>query len=319
MKNVIKTLMLFLVAAVLIAVPVAMSETARADFGNFSGNNDFGGSSSGGSYSGGGSGGSYSGGSSGGNIYYYGGGSSSSSSSGSSWIVYVVVGIIVLVIVLRFVKASKVKPRAQGAMPTDAATLKSMAEYKSVDPSFDENAFSEKLSNIYVQMQNAWTDKNIESVRPYFTDAMFTQMDRQLQSMREQHLTNYVEKIAVLGIEPRGWREVGDVVHMIVNVRARIVDYTLNDATGELVSGDKTAEKFMVYEWDLCKKGAGMDNFSFEGRTVDDEGKRVNCPSCGAPLDINASARCPYCDAVVNQASFDWAISAIKGISQQTM
>ena len=43
-----------------------------------------------------------------------------------------------------------------------------------------------------------------------------------------------------------------------------------------------------------------------------------NCPNCGAPLDLNATAKCQYCGAVIQSADFDWVIKSIKGISQQT-
>ena len=45
---------------------------------------------------------------------------------------------------------------------------------------------------------------------------------------------------------------------------------------------------------------------------------KIICPSCGAPLDINASARCPYCDSVIQRADHDWVICSIKGVSQVT-
>ena len=44
----------------------------------------------------------------------------------------------------------------------------------------------------------------------------------------------------------------------------------------------------------------------------------VTCPNCGAPLDLNATAKCQYCGAVIQSADFDWVLKTIKGISQQT-
>ena len=55
-----------------------------------------------------------------------------------------------------------------------------------------------------------------------------------------------------------------------------------------------------------------------EEKNKEEEGK-WNCPNCGAPLSINHSSKCPYCDTVVTLEEHDWAICAIRGISQQTM
>ena len=44
-----------------------------------------------------------------------------------------------------------------------------------------------------------------------------------------------------------------------------------------------------------------------------------NCPHCGAPIDLTQSARCSYCLSIVTAPEFDWVLSNIKGIAQQTL
>lgn len=68
----------------------------------------------------------------------------------------------------------------------------------------------------------------------------------------------------------------------------------------------------MTYEWELTR-ASGRTTGAAEEMTV------VNCPNCGAPLSINATAKCPYCDSVVTVDAHDWAISAIRGIAQRTV
>lgn len=306
--KVLLTVIAALFAAVLIFT-AGPSITARADFGGFSGGADYGGSFSGGSY-----GGSYD---SGGDTYIYGGSYSSDSDGEDSPWFFGVVAVVVIIVIISWIVAKKKNSGAKGPQPagaaaTDASTLKPMSEYTKLDPKFDQKAFTDKIANLYVQMQDGWTAKDISSLRPYFTDAIFTQMERQLEQLKKLGQTNYVQNIAVLSVVPKGFMQSGNQDHIIAEVRTRITDFTLDDKTGKLVGGDQKASKFMTYEYDLARA---------KGIITQEDGnvKRTVCPSCGAPLDINASARCEYCGSVITSDAFDWAISSIKGISQQTV
>ena len=199
-----------------------------------------------------------------------------------------------------------------GDRSTPQGQLRTLTEYRTLDPDFDAADLREKASNLYVRMQNCWTAGDISELRPYFTDALFTQYERQLAAKRAQKLTNYVERISVQNVAVRGFRQSNGVDHMILKVEARIVDYTLNDETGALVSGSRDREKLMVYEWDLSRT-SGMITLKRNGVN------KIICPNCGAPLDINVSARCEYCDSVITSSEHDWAICSIKALSQTTM
>lgn len=299
-------LLVMLLALSILAIP------AIADAGNFSGSTDYGGSSDWG----------------GGYDYDYDWGSSGTGSgaiytgtggSGGNSVMSVVVFVIVVLLVLALAKRNG---GSKGGVPAPApkasgySDLRPIEELRALDENFSEAALREKISNLYVQMQNAWQDKNFEPMRPHMTDALYTQFDRQLAELVRANATNYVERIAVLGVELKGWRQdaVNDSIVAIVNTR--IIDYTLDDNTGKLLSGSKTAEKFMTYEWTLIRsKGMQTPAPSGEGRecTVS-----IRCPSCGAPLEINHSAKCSYCDCVVNARDYDWAISSVKGLAQRT-
>ena len=189
--------------------------------------------------------------------------------------------------------------------------LRPMSEYPQLDAAFDEAALTSKLSNLYVQMQDCWQQKDISPIRPYCTDAFFTQMDNQLQRKKQKGQTNYVERIAVLSVDFRGWCQEGGNDVLVARLRTRIVDYTLDDATGKLVSGDRNKEKFMTYEWDLVRP---------TGTKTEAGGnlQSVSCPHCGAPLEINASAKCPYCGSVITLEEHGFALNAIRAIAQET-
>ena len=312
MKRTIKIL-IFALGLFLIILPAF----AGADFGGFSGDSDYGGSwDSGSDWSSSSWDSDYSSGS-----YYDDDSDVSGIDIGIS--LAVMAAIVVLGLIFDVSEKRKKKKqygagrpqsaqgRPQGAQRTPDSRLQPLGDLAVTDPSFDANAMQEKISNLYVQMQNCWTDKNIESLRPYFTDAFFTQMERQLNGLKSRGLTNHVDRIAVLGVNLRGFYKQGDKEHLIVELRTRIVDYTVQDSNNKLISGDRNREKFMTYEWDMCRAAGSVT--SKEGVM-----HSVSCPGCGAPLSINTTAKCPYCGRVVTLDEHDWALCAIKGIAQST-
>ena len=294
--------------AVLIALVVILCLPAvgHADAGFFSGGSDYGG-------------GSYSGGSS------YDGGSSSGGGSFNPVMIFVddeeqaegiwtslVLVVAVVIVVIGFVNRKKKGNAAQpaGGAPVARATVDPVV-LRAKDPNFSVQAFLEKVSNDYVQMQRCWQEKNWAPMRPLMTDALYSQFDRQLDELRRNGQTNYVERIAVLGCRIVDYRQDETNDLLTVELRTRIVDYTLEDATGKLVSGSRTAEKFMTYEWTLLRSKDMVT-------PKDDEVRQVHCPNCGAPVAINKSAQCEYCGQVLEVSSYDWVLSAVRGISQQT-
>ena len=269
---------------------------AGADFGDYSGDSDFGDSSDWSSSS---------------DDYYY-----DSDSSGGDFNTVSVIILIVLIIAYAMFKPSRkgTKGGKNGSVSWSAAAnrkLKPMSEYTQLDEAFDETELTSKLSNLYVQMQDCWQKKDISPIRPYCTDAFFTQMDNQLQRKKQKGQTNYVERIAVLSVDLRGWCQEGGNDVLVARLKIRIVDYTLDDATGSLVSGDRNKEKFMTYEWDLVRPTGTKTE-------ADGNMQTVSCPHCGAPLEINASAKCPYCGSVITLEEHGFALNAIRAISQET-
>ena len=192
-----------------------------------------------------------------------------------------------------------------------AADLKPVDEIRKWDPSFSEEEITERLSNLYVQMQNCWTARDITPLRGDFTDSQFAQYSGQLKRYRDAHQTNIIERIAVLGVDLMGVRQDDNYDILVANISTRITTYVTDDKTGEVLRGSPDEEKFMSYEWSLIRP-RGSQTVSRGGDTA------FNCPNCSAPMNINQSAQCPYCGSVVTRSEFDWVIAGIKGLSQHT-
>ena len=317
-------LVLVLVLCVCLLGPRLLRKVG-ADLGGFSGGGDYGGSGGGSSSWGGGS--DWGGGSSSwdssdsGNGFFFfpigvfNDGGDTPSGGNFGFIIWVVLFIIILIYLSRIKQHNSTVQHAgvaAGAQRTPDSRLTPLSEYAALDPNFSAADMREKLSNVYVQMQNGCTARNIESLRPYFTDALYQQFDRQIRELVTNRQINVVERISVLDVNLRGFFQEGGDDHLVAELKTRITDYTVKEDTGKLVSGSKTAEKFMTYEWDLSRPTGTLTEKA--GETTE-----RHCPNCGAPLSVNESAKCPYCDSVITFADHDWTIYAVKGIAQRTV
>lgn len=228
-----------------------------------------------------------------------------------------VIGVIIIIIIFLVMRSKKKnagnnkRPVAPGATPTAASRLNPVDTFRNRDPAFSEAVITEKISNLYVKLQNSWTAKELEPLRPYLTEEMYAKSERQIQSMIANKQTNVIERIAVLGVNLSGWYTDGNNDNLVARLHTRICDYVVDDNTGKVIRGSKDTERFMEYEWTLTRK-AGMVT------PVDDSLREVNCPNCSAPLNVAQSAKCPYCGSIVTNSDYDWVISQIKGISQRS-
>jgi len=307
MNKKIKYLFCLFIACVAI---VLGSLNAKADFGDFSGNSDYG-SDGGGSYN---SGSSYSGGSSYNNRKNYNSGSSYDDDDDDdypTWVYLAIFAVIVIVLIIDATKKSRFTRRVTVDNATPLTNLKPMSDYLRLDPNFDEAEFREKLANWYVQLQKAWQKKDISSLRPYLTDDFYAQMEMQLQSHIEAHRTNIIDRIAVLSVQLKGYKQENGEDKIIAYLNTRIIDYTIDDNTGHVLYGNKNVEKFMTYEWLLTRTSGQL--------TGEQEAMQsVVCPHCGATLNINKTAKCDYCGSIITVEEHGFVISSIKGLSQRT-
>lgn len=300
-----------LLVLILLLAMVFAPGAGLADAGNFSGGSDYGGgggsSDWGGSSSDWGSSSSDWGSSSSGSDYYY----DSDGDGGSFTWGALIFFVIIWIVITMFNKNNKRGKTGSGTSGTASIKPQNLALLKQNDPAFSEDAFKEKLANLYIRMQAAWQNKNWLEMRAHMTDALYNQMNRQLQQLINSNQTNYVKNIMVQRVDIVSFAqdERDDII--TARVSTRIIDYTVDDNTGKIVSGSDKTEKFLVYEWTMLRS-KGVKTKVQEGDTA------TVCPTCAAPLNINYSAKCEYCGNVVTASEYDWVLSSIKGISQRT-
>ncbi len=136
--------------------------------------------------------------------------------------------------------------QVQGGYP--ALAENGLDQFLRQDPSFDENRFKETVMDIFFKVQGCWTNRNLSAGNSLLTDEMKGIFQEDIDKLIKDKKSNRLDNIAVRKTEiVEAWKESGlDYVKALFT--ANLLDYTLDDTTGDVVAGSKTEPvKFEEY------------------------------------------------------------------------
>ena len=174
-------------------------------------------------------------------------------------------------------------------------------------PDFSAKKFDEKVRHIFMELQSAWSDRALERVRAYQTDALFQVHRFWMARYAAGGLVNRLEDVSIQRIEVVRMSRDAWYEAITVRIFASIRDWTERIDSGQLVGGSKTEARVFSEYWTLVRTiGA-----STKTRPVPED--NAACPSCGAPLDqMNMAGKCGYCGSKITGGDFDWVLSRIE-------
>jgi predicted lipid-binding transport protein (Tim44 family) len=116
------------------------------------------------------------------------------------------------------------------------------------DPSFNPETYLEARTDDFFRIQAAFMARDLTSVRDLLTTEMATHVDTDLAQLRANGKVNRLENITVRQTEiVEAWQELGQE-YATVHFKANLLDYTVDDKTGEVLGGSKTQPvKFEEY------------------------------------------------------------------------
>ena len=114
-----------------------------------------------------------------------------------------------------------------------------IAHIRQMDSYFDENRFNDSVMDMFFKIQGAWMNRDLTPVAAIMTDEMRRIFQGDIDRMLQEKRVNRLENIAVRSVEiVEAWQETGQDF-LTVLVYANLLDYTTDDATGQVVAGSK--------------------------------------------------------------------------------
>lgn len=173
----------------------------------------------------------------------------------------------------------------------------------SKDQYFSIRNFNERIKKAFIEIQHAWCQQDLTSIRPFISDGIEERFSLQIEMQKTEGWKNIMEKIRILKVEIL---EVNsnrnfDVIHVAISAKAK--DYKVDIKSGKMIKGSLLKDSFTEI-WSFLRK-PGVKTLEYTGLI---EGM---CPNCSAPLNITDAGQCKSCRAYIRCGDYDWILSEI--------
>jgi hypothetical protein len=182
------------------------------------------------------------------------------------------------------------------------AVLIERQKLASRSPGFTWEGFEARVRHIFLTLQQAWSTLDWEKARVLETETLFQSHRFWIDRYRREKLRNVLADVALHRIEV--CRVEQDPFYDVVTTRisASMLDTTVT-LTGEVVGGDAREPRVFTEYWTFVRRTGVPEALD---RTM------ARCPSCGAPIEVNAAGACTFCKTQVASGEFDWVLSSIE-------
>jgi hypothetical protein len=158
-----------------------------------------------------------------------------------------------------------------------------------------------RVREIAIKLQDAWTARDWERVRPLETEPLFQTHRYWIDAYITQRLKNIVDRYTIQRIDPV--KVDSDAFYDAITVRmwAYGHDYTI-DESGSVVAGSREQTRWWSEYWTMIRT-RGTDS---------DPAASVSCPNCGAAVRVGMTGVCSSCGGKLTSGDFGWILSRIE-------
>lgn len=181
------------------------------------------------------------------------------------------------------------------------------------DPNFTADDFVTFAKQVYIDIQMAWCNRDMTPVRPVLHQNLFNTTQRQVEEKKKQGVVYHYESIAINTAYLTSFVRDKEFEYLTVYLNARMIDYQVDEKTGNIIRGDKTTR------WDLRYKMKFVRSTSATTKGAVSGTQGYNCPNCGAPLEITSSGECPYCGSIVTTGDYSWVLTDFTTVRNDTV
>ena len=182
------------------------------------------------------------------------------------------------------------------------------AEIQAIDPNFSADKFTAWVREVFIKLQQAWSDRDWKKIRPFESEELFSLHNTQLEEYIRGNKINMIEKIGIKTCSLVSFAEDGDKEVVKVRLSAVMRDYVIDATTRKVLESDPNKDWNMTYLMTFNRKKGVKTQEGLSNKST------TNCPNCGAPTEITSAGQCSYCGSVITTGEHDWVLTDIHSI-----
>lgn len=179
-------------------------------------------------------------------------------------------------------------------------------QIQSEDPMFNKAEFLAWASDMFIKLQYAWSDRNLENIRYFVTPELYEQTNNQVQRYISNKQINKLERVSVNLSRLYSFEHQGDRDILRIVLESKMIDYIVDESTGKTIRGNQATNVVNPYILTFVRKsGVKTPEGGVKPLTM-------NCPNCGGATTILSSGKCPYCGSIITTRDNNWTLSEMK-------
>lgn len=128
---------------------------------------------------------------------------------------------------------------------------------EATDNIWNERSMAARAEEVFLTVQKAWTERNMDIAREHVSDRLYTKYKFQTDDMTTRGVKNYLQDIK---LEPVTIFSVSDYKDnnkdsFSAKIGGRMLDYELNESTNMVTKGDRNGPHYFEDIWTFIRKG----------------------------------------------------------------
>ncbi|WP_228721472.1 MULTISPECIES: Tim44 domain-containing protein [Desulfosediminicola] len=143
-------------------------------------------------------------------------------------------------------------------------------EIRQSDRNFDAAHFKEVASDVFFQVQAGWMRRDVASYRHLLGEQLAGEYEQHFEEMKGNGIINKLESIAIRKIEIVDAGCTGTEDFITVLFTANLLDYKVDEKTGDVVEGSNSQPVKFAEEWTWARP-INTEDWKLEGIKIADE------------------------------------------------